>query len=124
MSKFDNTLDSAKRYFDAAAAKTGEVLGSSKLRVERSQIKTRINSLYARLGRAYYASLNGNAEEEALIEKILERLKGAMSDLEDIEVLIASSKSIKCPICGKKNSAGVDFCKECGMSLYDDEEEF
>lgn len=123
MSKFDSTVDSAKRYFDAAAAKTGEVLGNSKLKVERAQIKTRINSLYARLGRAYYASLKGNSEEEALIEKIIERLNGAMSDLEDIEVLIASSKSIKCPICGKKNSAAADFCKECGMSLYDDEEE-
>ncbi len=123
MSRFDDALDSVKRGFDAAAAKTGDAIGSSKLKVERSQVKTRINSLYARLGRAYYASRKGNAEESELIEKIIEKLEGAMSDLDDIEMLIANTKSVKCPICGKKNSAGVDFCKECGTPLYDDNEE-
>lgn len=123
MANFDSAFESMKRGFDKAAAKTGEVIGSSKLAVEKSQIKTRINSLYTRLGRAYYLSLQGNTEEQALIEKILARLEGAMSDLEDVEVLIASTKSIKCPICGRKNSASNDFCTECGMSLYDDEQD-
>ncbi len=120
MANFDNAFESMKRGFDKAAAKTGEVIGSSKLAVEKAQIKTRINSLYTRLGRAYYLSLQGNEEEKALIEKILARIEGAMSDLEDVEVLIASTKSIKCPVCAKRNSASADFCTECGMSLYDD----
>lgn len=123
MSRFDDALESVKRGFDIAAAKTGDAVEASKLKVERSQVKTRINSLYARLGKAYYASRKGDDSESELIEKIVEKLEGAMSDLDDIEMLIANTKSVKCQICGKKNSAGADFCKECGTPLYEDNEE-
>lgn len=117
MASFDGALNSAKKIFDTAADKTGEAFGLSKLYVRKTQIKSRVQSIYGRLGKATYNTHREINDEKVLMNNLMAELDRQLELLRQTEQEIQDSSSFNCPICGKKNGAKAQACKFCGSQF-------
>lgn len=117
MSDFDDAISTVRKYFDAAAAKTGEAIDLSKCYIEKTQTKNKLNSLYERLGKAVYSTEIGEKNEKAVISDIIFMIKNIRAELDDINTRYQNMHSTVCPNCGKKNSPKSIFCSACGERI-------
>jgi len=117
MVTFDDTMSTAKKCFDTAAAKTGDVVQLSKRYIEKAQVKSRLNSLYERLGKAQYLTQTGLKDESDIIEDLIDKISETREELNKANVRYKEMKSVRCEICGKKNTPKSLYCSRCGEKL-------
>ena len=117
----DETMDTLRSAFDTAAQKTADAVNRSGSYVERAKLRSRLNELYRKLGRAEYeAAIEGvdsMDEINALIDEITD-LRAAYDAVEsDIRGGTSRGNLKFCPKCGKENPSGDAYCSGCGTHL-------
>lgn len=117
MVTFDDTMSTARKCFDAAAAKTGEAVQLSKRYIEKAQVNNRLNSLYERLGKAQYLTETGIKDEREIIEELIEQIGDTREELSKANERYKEMKSMRCSYCNKKNMPKSLYCSGCGEKL-------
>ncbi len=86
MSTFDDFATSAQNLFDNACKATGEFVNTSKLRIERMNLKAELECAYQKLGKLHYSSAkNGQSEEDVQAENnVIERIDSLLKQISDL----------------------------------------
>lgn len=86
MSTFDDFATSAQNLFDNACKATGEFVNTSKLRIERMNLKAELERAYQKLGKLHYSSAkNGQSEEDVQAENnVIERIDSLLKQISDL----------------------------------------
>ena len=82
MSAFDHFLDKAKQMADVAGRKTGEVVESSKYKMQAYKITGNIQKAYEKLGSIVYDSTKYGTDSTQLIESCIAEIDGMLAQLE------------------------------------------
>ena len=94
MNSFDDFATTAQNLFDNACKATGEFVNTSKLRVERMNLKSDLERAYSKLGKLHYsAAKNGQSEDDvkaennviAKIDTLLKRISDLTAEINEQE---------------------------------------
>ncbi|WP_031516023.1 zinc-ribbon domain-containing protein [Desulfofalx alkaliphila] len=102
--------------------KSQEMVGVTKLKLERSQIESQVNSSFKELGEQVFISYcNNNTDGDAVII-ICEKIKKLKARIEEInqEIENIAPRETLCPNCEAKIMSNVHFCSKCGHKIKDD----
>ncbi len=107
----------AKKTYQEASQKTGEIAKEAKLRMKMNENKSEINSLYQIIGKKVYESYTALAPLD--IKKDLEEECTKIDILSaEIESYLKQIRELKdkkqCPKCFKEIELDAKFCKYCG----------
>ena len=110
-----DTWSDIRRMFDSAAAKTGDAIACSRLRLERARCLNRLSALYEELGRAsYFAAVRS---EEPCTAELVERITTKRRELEQLCTGLGEAGTVICPFCAGQNPTGSACCGDCGALL-------
>lgn len=117
MTDFNELIDKAKDIAQTAGEKSQEIYQISKLKVEITQLKMKLEKSFASIGKQYYECQKAGDELPdfaALIEEI-DLLK---ADIEEKKDCISQLKnSIRCTVCGADVDKDDPFCPKCGAQV-------
>lgn len=109
-----------KEVAEKAGKKTGEVVESSKLKIEAMKTENAIKGMYEKLGIAVYSMIQEDYQDNELLITISEEIDDLYDELEEITRQIDLFRNaIVCPICDAKNDLHSLFCNKCGAELVD-----
>lgn len=118
MSFFDNTLEGAKKLYDALENKTVTTVEVQKLKVKAIKIDNELSKLYEKLGALYCKELRKRDELPENLELLLNSVDTKRAEIAEIKEQISAFKGgVACGECGHLNSDDVDFCSKCGAEL-------
>lgn len=121
MSNLDGVINKAKDFVNLAGKKTGEVLETSKLKVEKMNKSAQLQKNYEALGRSCYLDYKGlEAQKDSdKIKQIINSIDILEAEIKNIENSISEMKNNNiCAYCGKKNNKKFLYCTNCGSPLY------
>lgn len=120
MKTFDDLTYKAQLLIDMAGKKSNEVIELSRLKVNRSKIKSNIDDEYKKLGSAFYKIKRENYNDEDHVNSICDKIDKLYYDLDEIELKISNLKNTKvCKCCSHKNPTNSEYCSSCGVHLSD-----
>ncbi len=121
MSKIDELFNKAKAVANAAGKKTGEMVETSKLKLQVVQINSDIDKIYKRIGELTYSQARNHIDAHREIEDAMAEIDKMYQEVEDLNIKINNSQQIiKCGNCGAANPIESIFCSRCGKSLNDE----
>lgn len=110
MGFFDDLTKNAKSFAEKAVKKTGEVAESAKLTISLKSEESKLENLFAALGKLCYEK----AEDGLIAAQILE-IDEQKTVIAQIKAEIAAnSGKVFCQSCGKEIDADTAFCPHCG----------
>jgi ribosomal protein L40E len=117
MSFLDETFDTAKELFDTASKKTAQTVEIGKINLAITKAKADLAKKYETLGRVYYQTRQGDADDEGL-DLLSAEVEQANAKLAYLKEKLQTAKQMKiCSVCGQKNPASADYCNHCGKTL-------
>ncbi len=86
MNSFDDFTTTAQNLFDNACKATGEFVNTSKLRIERMNLKSDLERAYAKLGKLHYSSAkNGQTEDDVQAESnVIARIDALLKRISEL----------------------------------------
>jgi multidrug resistance efflux pump len=117
MSFWDETFDTAKELFDTASKKTTQAVEIGKINLAISKAKAELAKKYETLGRLYFQTRQGEADEEGL-DLLAAEVEQAAAKLSFLKDQLQRARQMQiCSACGQKNPASADYCNRCGKAL-------
>ena len=118
MSEINEFVDKAKNIANMFGKKTGEVVESSKLRLQIISLNSEISTAYEELGSIVYHAAKKNASCGEAVEEKMDQIDELLEKLRKMEGKVAEIKKVrKCQNCGAVCPADAHFCSRCGMIL-------
>lgn len=118
MAIFEDMLSRAKVLAEVAGKKTSEVVETTKVKMEISQIQREVASLYEGLGRLVYDGRKSGESVEEMIDACVAHLDEQNAYLEELHDRLLEGKSaVRCAACGSVNDDTARFCNHCGQAL-------
>lgn len=118
MSQWNELLDKAKDLANAATKKTGEVVETSKLKLQEASLNTDIENAYEKIGSYVYRTHKTGVDYEERIQKEIDKVDGLLEALGELEEKMAEIKKVrKCANCGAICPLESHFCSRCGMII-------
>lgn len=121
MSNLDGVINKAKDFVNMAGKKTGEMLETSKLKVEKMNKSAELQKNYETLGRFCYLDYKGleTQKNSDKMKQIINSIEVLESEIKNIENSISEMKNNKiCAYCSNKNNKKFLYCTHCGSPLY------
>lgn len=117
MDFFDKLGEKVSKTYNAASEKTANFAKETKLRMEISENKSKIEEQYKIIGEKFYASFINRREEDIVLRyidefKTVDQLKEQIKEKEN-EILSLKDKK-KCAKCGEEYDVNSDHCPKCG----------
>ena len=111
----DKLLDNAGTITRSTIKKTSESVAVLKLKHSAKDVESKIDSLYAHIGRLLYEEHSRGAEFTGEYAEKCSQIDNALEELEKIKKQIAELNNQRlCPSCGKYNPSDSSFCSYCG----------
>lgn len=118
MAVFEDVLSRAKAMAEAAGKKTGELVETTKIKLEIAELQREIASLYEGLGRLVYDGRQSGESVEDMIESCIAHLEEQNAYLQDLQDrLLENRNAVRCAACGTVNEDTARFCSQCGKNL-------
>lgn len=118
MAVFEEVLSRAKSMAEAAGKKTGELVESTKIKLEIAELQREIAALYEGLGRLVYDGRQSGESVEDMIESCIAHLEEQNAYLQDLQDhLLENRNAVRCTGCGAVNEDSARFCSQCGKNL-------
>lgn len=118
MGLFENIVSNAKQAANAVGKKTGELVDTSKLKIQAVDLNSEIKRNYEALGRAVYEANKQGIDSTEEIDEIIVLLNEKYDELDEVnEQLSKMSNKTFCTRCGEPNSKTAGFCSQCGEKL-------
>lgn len=118
MSTWNDLFDKAMSVANAAGKKTGEVVESSKLKLQVLSLNNDIEEAYQRLGTLVYRANKTGVENDQPVADVIQELDELLGELGGLEDKIAQLRQVKkCSNCGASCPVDAHFCSRCGMIL-------
>ncbi|MBE6839548.1 MAG: hypothetical protein E7507_08450 [Ruminococcus sp.] len=118
MSGMDSFIDGARRCIDSAAEKTGDFIEVSKLKLEKTQLESKVREQYQKLGKMCFDMSETGTDTTPYMNEVMDKIRELKKDIQWTEDRINSVKPQKtCASCGKKNSTENLYCQNCGAKL-------
>lgn len=115
MSVFDLFTKKVSQTAKAAAKKSGDIVGVTKLNLSIGAEEDKIKKAYSEIGRIVFESFKrGERLPGALVEEC-EEISAYEKNIEDMKLKILELKNQKmCPSCGSELEIHIAFCPNCG----------
>ena len=116
MEFFDNVANKTKELFEAGEKKANEIVSVQKLRIEVSQLESKMSNTLKKLGTEIYKQ----RENEAFAEfaDIFTELDAAAAEINAKNAEISRIKGRKeCDKCGSFNEESAAYCSKCGRQF-------
>lgn len=108
----------AGRLTKTLAGKTGSIVDSTKIAIAKNGTESKINELYAKIGKIVYDKHSHGKEIGGEIGELCIHLDKFVSELNDLNEQLAELKNtVTCPSCGSDNCKESTFCSDCGARL-------
>ena len=118
MTVWEDVLSGAKSLAEATQRKTGEIVETTKIKLEIAQLQRELASLYEGLGRLVYDGRTSGESVEDMVEACVSHLKEQNAYLEELQDrLLENKNAIRCAECGAVNDEDSSFCKKCGKAF-------
>ena len=118
MAAWEDVVSRAKLLAEAAGKKTGELVETTKTKLEIAELQREIASLYEGLGRLVYDGSTSGESVEEMVDACVAHLKEQNAYLEELQDrLLENKNAVRCTECGVVNDDDSRFCKKCGKSL-------
>ncbi len=117
MAFYDNFSKKIQRTGQDAIEKTKKTAETVKINAAFSDLEKEIQSVYTKLGKAYYEKYAAQPEDEDLISYFRD-IEKCMEQIEEYQNKIADLKGlVRCANCGMSVSAEAAFCNHCGARI-------
>ena len=116
MGFLDDITKSAKSIASKAVKKTGEVAESAKLAIALRSEESKLEGLFAALGKLTYEKADAALIAAEILE--IDEQKNVIKQIKT-EIAENSGKTF-CPACGKEIPDDARFCPACGKEIPDD----
>lgn len=121
MGLLENLVVNAKQAANAVGKKTGELVDTSKLKLQSVDLSGDIRKNYEALGRAIYEAQKLGIDSTDEIEDIIILINEKYDELDEVnEQLSKMSSKVFCMKCGGPNPKSASFCSQCGDKLVHD----
>ena len=118
MGLFENIVSNAKQAANVVGKKTGELVDTSKLKLQAVDLNSDIKRNYEALGRAVYESRKQGIDSTEEIDDIIILINEKYDELDEVnEQLSKMSNKTFCTRCGEPNPKTAGFCSQCGEKL-------
>lgn len=108
----------------AAAQKSSELIGITKLNVSMGAEEDKIQKLFIQAGKLVYNDYKSEAPLSEDMRNICTQIAGHEQNITDIKIKILELKRIRiCAGCGTELDMSNLFCKNCGLKQEADQEE-
>lgn len=117
MADLNEILDKAKDLAQTAGEKSQELYQISKLKMEITQLKMKVDKNYNAIGKTVYEKTKA---QEALPDFAarIEEIDLLKADIEEKKDIISSIKNtVRCASCGADVSEDDPFCPKCGAAM-------
>ncbi len=114
----DNAVQLAKDVASKASKKTGDIVGASKVRMDKLKIEGEIKSAYQKLGAAVYDMAVKDCKDTQLIDQYVAEITTKKEQVVQLEKQLAAlKKTVICEECKAVNPKDAFFCSRCGAPL-------
>ncbi len=118
MGILENFVSNAKQAANVVGKKTGELVDTSKLKLQAAEINGDIRRSFEALGRALYEARKQDIQTTEEIDDIILLINHRYDELDEVnEQLTKLSSKTACPRCGEMNVKSANFCSRCGEKL-------
>lgn len=118
MGLFENIVSNAKQAANVVGKKTGELVDTSKLKLQAVDLNNEIKRNYEALGRAVYEASKQGIDSTEEIDDIIIIINEKYDELDEVnEQLSKMSNKTFCTRCGEPNPKTAGFCSQCGEKL-------
>lgn len=118
MAIFEDVLTRAKAVAEAAGRKTGELVETTKLKMEIAELQKEIASLYEGLGRLLYDGRKSESSIDDMIDSCIAHLEEQNAYLEELQDrLLENKNAVRCTACGAVNDDDARYCNKCGKEF-------
>ena len=114
----DAFMNKAREMACAAGKVAGEVVDTSKAKLQEMKLNADLKDAYARLGNVVYDSIKKDSDNRQLIDMIVGEIDTLKKELQETQPVQSEDPGeIYCPKCGATNEKGFSFCCKCGTAL-------
>lgn len=114
----DNVWSGAKSAAENVGKFAGGVADYSKLKIDISDKKRKLEDKYKKLGKLVYAYKVNGCENDEEILALIEKISAVNSEIDCSEAKIADlQEKIKCSDCEFFNDKDANYCKKCGSKI-------
>lgn len=118
MEFLDNAVTKAKEVFDVACQKTGEVIGTSKQKIDIASMESKRSKDFEALGKLYFELVKEQEIENQSIKDIVDEIKAKNEKISNLQAELNAIKNKKlCDNCKCYVENDAQFCKNCGAKL-------
>ena len=118
MGLLENFVSNAKQAANVVGKKTGELVDTSKLKLQALDLNSDIKRNFESLGRAVYEAQKQGTDSTEQIDTIIAFINKKYDELEEVnEQLSRMSGKTFCTKCGEPNPKTAGFCSQCGEKL-------
>ncbi len=118
MAILEDVLTRAKAVAEAAGRKTGELVETTKLKMEIAELQKEIASLYEGLGRLLYDGRKSGDAIDEMIDSCIAHLEEQNAYLEELQDrLLENKNAVRCTTCGAINDDDARYCNKCGKAF-------
>lgn len=115
---FDDLLFAMKDVADVATKKTEEVVGITKIKLEKCRVEKEVQDMYKKIGQATYQSRIDGCKNEEYINSLCDTIKDQLQYLQELDKEIADKKDmVICDNCKQQNERDNVYCKRCGSKI-------
>lgn len=123
MEKINELKSKAQETAKGALRKSNELVELAKYNLAITELQSKVNSSYKKLGELMYEAHSKDAEVGELVLKYCEEIDGYFMEISAYKEKIALFKNLKsCPSCGADNASDASFCSACGNPLTESAE--
>ncbi len=114
----DNAVQLAKDVASKASKKTGDIVGASKVRMDKLKTESEIKAAYQKLGAAVYDMAVKDCQDTQLIDQYVAEITTKKEQVAQLEKQLAAlKKTVICEECKAVNPKDAFFCSRCGAPL-------
>lgn len=118
MDFLDTAVNKAKEVFDVACKKTGEVVATSKQKIDVVTIENKLSKDFEALGKIYFNMIKDEKNENFEVESLVLEIKEKQEKIETLKEEINNAKNKRsCPVCKATIDKNSLYCNICGAKL-------
>lgn len=118
MGKINELKNKAQETAKGAIKKSNELVEMAKYNLAITELQSKVNGCYKKLGELMYDAHSKDAEVGELVQKYCEEIDGYFAEIGSYKEKLASLKNLKsCPACSTDNVGDASFCSACGNPL-------